>query len=165
MNTAHGDLLAHDDYGIRFAVTYGRIARGINLERRRRNRAIRAVCRSFLTYAPLSVMQVTREHRRGRVIRVVPRGAVLAHADLLRAIRTAGLTHAEERCFRRVMLACDTRGEWIVRPDEHGRLLVRPLSLAECAEEYDLPEATVRRYVARAFAKIRVRFFGNDEEP
>jgi len=153
----------YDAYtGVTHAVSASRIAFGINVERRRRNRAIRAACKAFVFYAPVTVMHVQREYHRGRVIRVEPRADVLAHADLMRAVTRGRLTPAEERCFRRVMLACDSTGAWIVRPDDAGRMLVRPLTMAECAEEYDLPEATVRRYIARAFAKIRAALYGDD---
>jgi len=154
-----------DNSTIPIRVTAGRVVFRINVERRRRNRDIRAACKNFVTYAPMSVMHVEREHRRGRVIRIEPRADVLAHADLLNALLNAGLTEAEERCFRRVMLACDTTGAWIVRPDDAGRLHVRPLTMIECADEYELPEATVRRYIARALVKIRYQLYGPDDEP
>jgi hypothetical protein len=188
-----GSILSHDDSGIRIskgvcedgkatpadtavsasappsanpfgAIAAPRIGLGLNDRKRRRNRAIRAACKAFILYAPTTVMHVVRERRRGHVIRIEPRADVLAHADLMRALDDANLTHAEERCFRRVMLGVDTEGRFIVQTDEFGRRYLGPMSVLDVAAEYDLPDATVRRYVSRAMVKIRYALYGPDEQ-
>ena len=151
------------DGKVRLIVSGSAYDHGLNAERRRRNRAIRAACAAVVTYAPDAAVSVVRNRRGRSVVRVEPRADVLAHADLVSAIRDARLTPAEERCFRRVMLGVDTAGRVIFHRDDAGRTYAGPMAIIDVAAEYDVPEKTVRRYVARALVKIRFALYGPDD--